>query len=226
MKSNSLLICLFGLGLLAGCKSEPKQEANAAPAVDSAAQAAAPAPAAATPAGAPYTVSTGTVNWEATKKIGSGHKGTINVSGGELYVDNGMLTGGKVTLDLNSFTATDLKGDKKTDFDGHMKSPDFFDTGKYPTAELTITKVVKLDGRTDANAIINGDLNLHGVTKPVNFTAMVKVEGNKLMASAAKFNINRTDWDMKYSSALLGTAPDKIINDEVSLSLNIEAMGK
>src|SRR5579875_2759626 len=47
--------------------------------------------------------------------------------------------------------------------DTHLRSPDFFDTAKYPTATFRSTKIVAANGGYD----VIGDLNLHGVTKSV-----------------------------------------------------------
>src|SRR5580700_3518786 len=49
--------------------------------------------------------------------------------------------------------------------DEDFRSTDFFDTAKFPTATFKSTKVVKR-GAAD-HLDITGDLNLHGVTKPV-----------------------------------------------------------
>jgi polyisoprenoid-binding protein YceI len=45
-----------------------------------------------------------------------------------------------------------------------LNNKDWFDTGKYPTATFTSTKVIRT-GKTTAT--IDGTLTLHGVTKPI-----------------------------------------------------------
>ena len=50
-----------------------------------------------------------------------------------------------------------------TQRDGHLKSPDFFDTAKFPTATFKSTRVTQAGDGYD----VVGDLTLHGVTKPV-----------------------------------------------------------
>ena len=47
--------------------------------------------------------------------------------------------------------------------DEHLKSADFFDVQKYPTATFKSTKVTMKDGHLK----VLGNLTLHGVTKPV-----------------------------------------------------------
>ncbi|PNA05221.1 polyisoprenoid-binding protein, partial [Pseudomonas sp. GW456-11-11-14-LB1] len=49
---------------------------------------------------------------------------------------------------------------------GELKSADWFDAAKFPTATFHSTKVTQISG--DAVAV-DGTLTLHGVTKPVTF---------------------------------------------------------
>src|SRR5512138_1173523 len=64
----------------------------------------------------------------------------------------------EVTIDANSIDT------RVADRDGHLKSPDFLDTAKYPSITFKSTKVTKAG--KDKLAVA-GDLTLHGVTKPV-----------------------------------------------------------
>jgi polyisoprenoid-binding protein YceI len=49
----------------------------------------------------------------------------------------------------------------------HLKSPDFFDVANNPSATFTTTSVAK----SDSGLTINGNLTVHGVTKPVVLNA-------------------------------------------------------
>jgi polyisoprenoid-binding protein YceI len=49
--------------------------------------------------------------------------------------------------------------------DDHFRSKDFFETARFPTATFKSTKVEK--GAAADQLKVTGDLNLHGVTKPV-----------------------------------------------------------
>jgi polyisoprenoid-binding protein YceI len=98
----------------------------------------------------------------------------------------------------------------------HLKSPDFFDVTTYPSATFTSTSVAKSgDGLT-----INGNLTLHGVTKPVVLTAegpTGPVEGveHKMHAGfSATTTIKRADFGIgpKFAAAMVGD----------SVKLNIE----
>jgi polyisoprenoid-binding protein YceI len=53
--------------------------------------------------------------------------------------------------------------------DTHLKTPDFFDVAKFPTANFASTSVAKNGGKLT----VSGNFTLHGVTKPV----VLDVEG-------------------------------------------------
>ena len=96
---------------------------------------------------------------------------------------------------------------KAANLEGHLKNSDFFDVEKFPTASFAITSVADLD-TDDANCSITGNLTMKGISKSVTFPALVvaKADGS-LEAISDKFTINRTEWDIKFSSCLLYTSP-------------------
>ena len=62
--------------------------------------------------------------------------------------------------------------------DEHLRSADFFDTSKFPTATFKSTKVEK--GGAPDKLKVSGELNMHGVTRPVTLdVAVVKVGINQ-----------------------------------------------
>ncbi|MGN6209501.1 YceI family protein [Asticcacaulis sp.] len=105
--------------------------------------------------------------------------------------------------------------------DTHLKSADFFDAAKFPTATFKSTKVVQTSATT---ADVTGDLTIHGVTKPV----ILKVTLNKkdvhpMMKKVdagftATGTINRSDFGMgNYVPA---------VSDQVDLYIEAEAIAQ
>jgi hypothetical protein len=77
-----------------------------------------------------------------------------------------------------------------------LKSPDFFDIREYPTATFTSTAISAAEA--DAKQItINGDLTLHGVTKPISFPATVDID-NDTLTLRSEFSINRMDFGITF----------------------------
>ena len=170
-----------------------------------------------------YTVTKGTVNWTGKKSIGDFHKGTINVEKGELLVNKNSLINGKFTLDMNSLAVTDIEdAGERRDQESHLKDADFFEAGKYPKAVFVITEVLPSNNPA-FNWLIVGNLTLKGKTNPVNIPVKMTIEGEKLQAESPTFPINRTQWGVNFHSGILGTTKDKLIDDNVLLTLTLQA---
>src|ERR1700723_49974 len=100
----------------------------------------------------------------------------------------------------------------------HLKSPDFFDVATTPTATFTSTSVTK----SDSGLTINGNLTVHGVTKPV----VLHAEGPRGPAPgmdhkphagfSATTTLKRSDFDIgaKFPAAVVG--------EEVKLDIELE----
>lgn len=85
-------------------------------------------------------------------------RGKFNKTSGTITLDRAAKTGTvDITIDLASI---DMGHDKLNE---HLRSADFFDVTKFPTA--TYNGTLKFDG--DSPKSVEGQLNLHGVTKPV-----------------------------------------------------------
>ncbi len=177
--------------------------------------------------GTTYSIDTtaSSITWVGTKPTGQ-HTGTMAVSGGNLSVADGKLTSGSFTINVNSLSTTDLEGEGKMDLDGHLKSPDFFDAGKYPTATFTVTSVEPFDSTktksllSGATHLISGNLKLKDSTKNVTFPAKVDIQANGVTA-LANFNIDRRQWGMHYGSD--ASIQDKFIRPDVNIQFNVKA---
>jgi polyisoprenoid-binding protein YceI len=83
-----------------------------------------------------------------------------------------------------------------TEFDmltTHLKSPDFFEVRRYPTARFVTTKIEPAAGAT----MITGKLTLHGVTKEISFPATVEVSDSGLKLKS-EFTIDRSQFGMNF----------------------------
>ncbi len=179
--------------------------------------------------GVEFTVdTTSSLVWTGSKPTGS-HTGNLMITNGMLTVTGDAVSAGSFTIDINSLTNHDLsEDDGKSKLIGHLKSPDFFDVEKYPTAKFEITSVAPHTADStavlkDANFLISGNLQLKDSTKNVTFPAKITMEGNTLKA-AADFNIDRTLWGMNYKGP--NNPQDWVISKEVNLKVNLNATKK
>ncbi len=94
----------------------------------------------------------------------------------------------------------------------HLKSPDFLDVAKFPTATFRSAEITKTgDGHT-----ISGDLTLHGVTKRISFPATIKAGTGEVTANA-EFSIDRHDYGISYPGMR-----DDLIRDLVVIKLSLK----
>lgn len=161
-------------------------------------------------------------------KLDPGHSKitwSINHFGYSTYVGQfGKVEG---TLSIDPKKAADAKLDVTVDansvgtlnpaLDAHLKSADFLDTAKFPTATFKATSI-KLTGKSTAD--ITGDLTLRGVTRPVTVSATFNqagvnpVDKTYSLGFAGKAKIKRTDFGVSAYAPALG--------DEVTLELEAE----
>lgn len=165
------------------------------------------------------------LSWNASKINGSKHSGTISSTSGKMKIKEGKLLNGFLTIDMNSFTCTDLEGEDKTRFDSHLKSEDFLNVEKFPVAEVTIKSITSSNGEFYA-AI---DLFLHGKTveylAPVTINEVEVHEGVVSYEIKGELKINRTKHKITYgSSSFFKGLGDRAIKDEVFIGFNFTAI--
>ena len=170
-----------------------------------------------------YQVTKGTVNWTGKKALGSAHEGVILVETGTLTVNQGQLIDGQLTLNMHSIAVTDIQdAGERRDLESHLKDADFFEVEKHPKAELKFKEVLP-SNTPNFNAVLVASLTMKGKTNPVNIPVQLTFDGDKLTAVSPTFSINRTQWGVNFRSSLLNTAKDKLIEDNVLLSVTLEA---
>lgn len=189
-----------------------------------------------------------TVTWIGSKPTGK-HNGTIPISTGTIAVENGAIVGGSIDMDIAGIQNSDLAEDpdSQAKLVGHLKSADFFDAENYPAANFAITSVEPYSAPADMEVKeeydtefkpaaadefivespthkLTGNLTMRGKTLSVSFPAAVSMEDGKIMAKA-KFNIDRTLWDLKYGdeASAVDKAKDKFIYNTVNVGLNVTA---
>lgn len=152
------------------------------------------------------------IQWKGSKVSGF-HTGSIQIKSGSFTADEkGIVNAGKFTIDMTSIVVEDLTGEYKQKLEGHLKNTDFFEVDKYPegTFEITGTKAV------DTGLDIEGNLTLRGISKGINFPAVLAVENGKPVSAQAVVKINRQNWGIVYKGKT-----DDLISDTIELNLNL-----
>ena len=124
--------------------------------------------------------------------------------------------------DINIVINTDSVFTNDEKRDEHLKSPDFLHVDKYPEMVFKATDV-KINNN---ESIINGNLTLLGITKPLVLTGKINKIGKYpfggiikpyVMGISAKGIIKRSDHAMMYA------IKDSLVGDEIELIIEFEA---
>ena len=164
-------------------------------------------------------ITTSDVHWwgyKLAKTEASSHDGTVNVKSGSVVLKKNQLVGGSFVLDMTSINATDLQGEYQQKLNGHLKTGDFFEVEKYPTATFKITSVKK---GTNGKSIVSGTLTAKGKTNAVSFPAKISVKNGVVTLESDKFTIDRQKWDIAYQSAM----QDVVVKDDIDLVVKLTA---
>lgn len=122
-----------------------------------------------------------------------------------------------------SFTTKSASVDTEiADRDAHLKSPDFFDTEKYPVISFVANGMKDLG---DDMYELTGDLTIKDITKPVTLTVeyggtMTDPWGNIKAGFSLSGKIKRKDWGLNWNAAL--EAGGVLVGDEVKISGDIQ----
>jgi polyisoprenoid-binding protein YceI len=100
--------------------------------------------------------------------------------------------------------------------DNDLRSDHFFDTTKYPTITFKSTRV---EPAGPGKLKVDGNLTLHGVTKPVTLevegpSEPIKDRRGLRMGASATTKINRTDFGMTNMPGMVGT--------DVAITIDVE----
>jgi polyisoprenoid-binding protein YceI len=126
----------------------------------------------------------------------------------------GTITGGdspaiEGTVDASSITTFDEQRD------GHLQSPDFFDTQRYPELRFASTSVETAGDEL----IVAGDLAIRGITQPVELRGQylgsgTDPYGNERIAVELSGVVDRTDFGLGWNAPLPGGGfmlPDDVV---------------
>ncbi len=147
-------------------------------------------------------------------------RGRFTKWGGEIRFDpqNPTASSVEVNIDPASIDTADAQRD------AHLRSPDFFDVEKFPTAAFRSTRVEDLGGDRYR---VRGDLTIHGLTRPVVLDASYEGAGKdpwggERAGFSATVTIDRKDFGLEWNKAL--ETGGLLVGEKVELTLEVEAV--
>lgn len=145
-------------------------------------------------------------------------RGQFDTFEGQIVIaEDPLASSATATIDLRSINT----GNEQRD--NHIRSADFFEVEKYPTMTYRSTGIKQ----AGEGYLVDGELDLHGVTRPVQ----LKVEingfgpdpyGGTRVGFSATGEINRRDFGVDISMPMDGGGV--VVGDKVQLVLEVEAV--
>lgn len=155
------------------------------------------------------------------------HSGTVKLLSGGITAVDGFLTSARFEIDMNSIACEDLTDQTWNDMlIHHLHDADFFLTSLYPTALFVVDSAEAIPGATEGtpNFLLKGSLTLRGVTKPLDFPAVIATADGARVTGQAQIEIDRTDFGSIYGSSRFFQFLGKhVVNDHIQLHLKIHA---
>jgi polyisoprenoid-binding protein YceI len=145
-------------------------------------------------------------------------RGKFTKFSGEIVTGEDIL-GSSVTAEID-LASIDTGAEQR---DGHLRSPDFFDTDNHPVMTYQATGLRA--GGDDY--VLDGELTLKGVTKNVPLTLELNgfgpdAYGGTRAGFTATGEINRQDFGVNWNAAM--ETGGLVVSDKVSIHLEIEAV--
>ncbi len=137
-------------------------------------------------------------------------EGTVDVTDGQL-----KLAG---TVEVSSVDT----GDEQRD--GHLQSPDFFDSAQFPQISFTSTGAAPTG---DGKITLSGDITIKGVTKPIELVGQIGENGqdpwgNERVGFEVEGKIDRREFGLVWNQTLPNG--DFLVAHEVKLVVSVSAV--
>ena len=137
-------------------------------------------------------------------------EGTVEANGGELKLNG--------TVD----TASIDTGDEQRD--GHLQSPEFFDTAQFPQISFTSTGATPAG---DGKVKLSGDITIKGVTKPIELVGEIGENGqdpwgNERVGFEVEGKIDRREFGLTFNQTLANG--NFLVAHEVKLVVSVSAV--
>ncbi len=156
------------------------------------------------------------ITWMGQKVIGSSHTGTLTLKEGYFLIEEDLFVGGNFVIDMTSLTATNMDNDEyRLKLENHLKSDDFFNVEKFPTASLAINRVGQLSEVRHYE--VHGTITIKGISNPITFNI-----SSEDRTATVHLEIDRSKFDVRYGSdSFFDNLGDRAISDifEVDITM-------
>jgi polyisoprenoid-binding protein YceI len=161
-----------------------------------------------------------TIAFSVRHMVVSKTRGRFNKWSGKLRFDAENPAASLVEVDIDPASLD--TGDAQRD--AHLRSPDFFDVEKHPTASFRSSKV---EVAGEDRYRVTGNLTVHGITQPVVLDVTYEGSGKdpwggERAGFSATTTIDRKHFGLEWNKAL--ETGGLLVGEKVELNLEIEAV--
>ncbi len=161
-----------------------------------------------------FDTKTSSIKWTGYGEVGNySLTGKVNLKSGSVIIVDDKVASGTIVIDLKSINHS------QSSLVDHLKSKDFFEVTKYPTATLKITKSKILKNN---ELEVTGNLIIKKTTKIITF---IMTRENDTFSG--KITIDRTDFGVQYGSkSFFDNLGDQAIKNNFDLEFRLIATKK
>lgn len=141
-------------------------------------------------------------------------QGRFNTFDGQFSYDKANPAASKVTVNIDTKSVDSNHAER----DKHIRSDDFLDVGKYPTAKFESTAFNMSD---DGSAVMTGNFTLNGVTKSIEIVVSEVGEGDDPWGGYRAGFMGTTEFKMKDFGITKNLGP---ASETVYLELHVEGV--
>ena len=165
------------------------------------------------------------LNWSGNRPLIDKYvdNGTVMLKEGSVEVKDKVVSKANLVIDLTTINATDIaRGEGQDMLSKHLKSADFFEVEKYPTAQYEVTSVEDMG---DGNYKVNGKLTIKEFTEEVSVDVKAMQNSDESVSLIGSLKIDRTKFGLKYQSGqFFKDLGEKLIDDNFDLKLDLVAV--
>ena len=143
-----------------------------------------------------------------------GHSGIINITEGNVVVDNGAITSGEFVIDMTTITPTDSSYEyneksNPENLKGHLSNGDFFLVDSFPTAKFVIKSATETS--------VTGDLTIRDKTKSETFALSTLDITEEGVTAKGSLTFNRQD----YGVAWVHYMKDMVLSNDITIDVTL-----
>jgi polyisoprenoid-binding protein YceI len=142
--------------------------------------------------------------------------GRFGISGGQIVWNEADITKSTVNMTIDVASVDTGVGPRDND----LKSANIFDVAQFPTATFVSTSVAK----ADKGLTVQGNLTLHGVTKPVTLQVEGPMGPAQGMGGKTHAGFSATTTISRSAFGIAAKMPNAVLGDDVQLSIELDVI--